>query len=92
MTAPVDSFRLRRALALTAVRLESNEWIVSGGAAAHRCDARGTVCDCSDFRARAIRCKHLLAVALREGAPDVLAALAAMVALPTRVRRKVATP
>jgi hypothetical protein len=80
----LDLERLRRAVRLEVVRVRHGEYVVHG----HRVTGADVlVCDCADSVMRhAVVCKHRLAVELRRGNPEVLAALAALV--PVRAPRE----
>ncbi len=83
MTA--DFERLARAIHLDVETIANGDgWIVTGGSGSHL--VSGSACDCIDFGVRGTPCKHLLAVALRRGDPDVLETLRLLVPLPRRRR------
>ncbi len=87
MTADLN--RVARAIHLDVEPLPSGRWIVTGGSAPHIV-SQGA-CDCTDFVLRGAPCKHLLAVALRRGDPEVISLLHLMVPLP-RARRHRSMP
>lgn len=68
LSIDVDPYRLRRALELTAKRLDRDHWQVTGGLEPHRvCEKDGKLsCDCIDF-SRGNTCKHVYAVRIARG-------------------------
>jgi hypothetical protein len=83
----IDLGRLERALALTAFPVGARRFEVTGGEETHFVDlapGAASPCDCPDLAwrggAREGPCKHLLRARLAEGDPDVLLAVAALVA------------
>jgi helicase len=70
--AEVDPYRLRRALDLTVNGGDGGDYCVSGGLEPHRVLMReGTfLCDCPDY-SDGVVCKHVLAVRLRRGDPEL---------------------
>ena len=79
----IDPARLRRALTLTAKRIDRGRYEVSGGKTVHYVDLIDPVmerCDCADFTWRQVVCQHLLACLLREGDERVVAAVGLLVA------------
>ena len=86
------SDRLERGLALTAERVGSGRYRVSGGAGDHWVDLATPShprCDCGDHVWRDQVCKHILAALLREGNEHVVRALATVV---SRARHGGAAP
>lgn len=78
--------RLARALHLQVDR-KGDFWHVSGGVGVHVVNADATSCDCADFVIRGALCKHRVAIQLRLGNPDAIAALRELVPPPNRSRR-----
>nr|WP_232472716.1 DEAD/DEAH box helicase [Deinococcus sp. DB0503] len=72
----VDPVRLGRAVFLHVTPLEPGRWRVTGGAAEH--EVVGENCDCPDH-ARTRLCKHVLAVRLARGDPELHALAAAVI-------------
>lgn len=83
-----DVFRLRRALHLDCVRVEDQSWLVSGTGATHIVSPSAASCDCADFAARGVLCKHRLRCLIAEGDAATWGALRALVTMPTRQRRQ----
>jgi len=77
MSPMIDLLRLSRALHLTAEPLDTNGWMVSGGARSHL--VRDGVCDCADAVYGRGECKHLLAIRLAVLDADVRGALQMMI-------------
>lgn len=76
--------RLARAVHLDCERIGNGAWQVTGGANAHVVGEDASSCDCFDHAQRSATCKHMLAVRLRLGDADTLAALRLLVAPPAR--------
>jgi helicase len=74
---PVDPYRLRRALDLTVVPEGRLRWAVSGGSEPRLVvlDAGLLSCSCPDH-AKGKECKHLIAVRLHRGDPEICRAAA----------------
>ncbi len=72
---------------LDVVTLEDGNYLVTGGAQPHVCNAAATSCDCPDFAFRHVVCSHLTRVLLAQGAAAALEALRAAVPRPKRQRR-----
>jgi len=90
----IEKARLARALYLTARRTASGRYTVTGGMAPHEVtvDGERLTCGCADASLRAgVECKHALAVLLRRGNLDVLAALRELVPMPKRRRPRAGT-
>jgi uncharacterized Zn finger protein len=78
----VDHRRLERGVELVAIRLGHGRYRVIGGAEEHWVDLatpNQPRCDCGDHLWRDQVCKHILAALLREGDPDVIGAVGALV-------------
>lgn len=78
----VDLARLERSLDLNVRRVGRGRYLVSGGNEPHWVDLYNwqiPYCDCGDHIWRERVCKHLLAVMLREGNEQVIAAIARLV-------------
>jgi hypothetical protein len=89
MDHQINVFRLCRAVHLTVEPLgQAHRYHVSGGTQRHLVDWELGECDCADHCYRRTLCAHLLAAALREGEPSVLAALRLVVPNPDRVGRR----
>ena len=74
----IDPERLARALWLRVERLGKGRFRVVGGHEPHTVALEDGAfsCDCEDFVLRATTdCKHVLALRIRRGDPDVIAAL-----------------
>lgn len=78
-----DPARLARAVHLD-VKRQGPGYMVSGGQTTHYVPETARTCDCADYRLRAAVCKHRLAILLRQGDPDTLRGLRALVSLPRR--------
>lgn len=77
-----DLARLERGVRLQAERTGYGKYRITGGERAHWVDLYSDVeprCDCRDFQYRKERCKHILAATLREGDPETIHAVAALV-------------
>ena len=93
MDARIDPLKLMRAVWLTVdlTGLGHTAW-VSGSPSGRRhfCDWQRESCDCQDFQLHGGFCKHLLAVGLRMGEPEILRRLRLLVPNPDRRPRQVA--
>ena len=89
--------RLERGVGLVARKIGRGRYHVTGGAEEHWVDLT-TVnqprCDCGDHLWRERVCKHIMAALLREGDPEIIAAVGGLVrdlraqATPPRPRRR----
>ena len=87
----VDLSRLERSLGLRVQPAGRGRYRVSGGGEPHWVDlhsAHHPRCDCGDHLWRDSVCKHITAALLREGDPEVIAAVGSVV----RDLRAAATP
>jgi hypothetical protein len=87
----VEPGRLERGVGLEAVQVGRGRYRVTGGAEEHWVDLLTPSqprCDCGDHLWRERVCKHILAALLREGDPEIIAAVGALV----RDLREQATP
>ena len=87
----LDPARVERGVTLVAVRVDRGRYRVEGGAEPHYVDLRTPNtprCDCGDHLWRDRVCKHITAALLREGDPEVIAAVGGVV----RDLRAAATP
>jgi len=72
--------RVARAALLSVRRASPGVYAVTGGAEVHHVRLGPPEhCDCADRLCRGVRCKHLLAIALRRGEPEVWSALADLI-------------
>lgn len=62
-----DTLRTARAACLEVHELAPGEYLVQGGRQPHHVTLEPPACDCRDFAFRGGPCKHLRAVALRQG-------------------------
>ncbi|HEX6748573.1 MAG TPA: SWIM zinc finger family protein [Longimicrobium sp.] len=87
----LESGRLERGVGLVARKIGRGRYHVTGGAEEHWVDLT-TVnqprCDCGDHLWRERVCKHIMAALLREGDPEIIAAVGGLV----RDLRAQATP
>ncbi len=73
----IEARRLRRAVHLTAKRIDVDSYLVTGGAENHVVNVRDgeCFCDCFDARIHGEGCKHSLLVRLLGGDAEVVRAL-----------------
>jgi len=87
----LDPARVERGVTLNAVQVGRGRYRVDGGAEPHYVDLstpNTPRCDCGDHLWRDRVCKHITAALLREGDPEVIAAVGSVV----RDLRAAATP